>query len=128
MLFPTQLVLEPSDPPEIIEHSEINYPPYRFEGLNINGERFDLRNPQDVERGLEQVKEYRKLLNSDQLDKYDDKNTKRFGGGRSNLRYDEIRLKMADDYHQGKHSMSFDQQHSETKRCQEYEELKWKKQ
>lgn len=128
MLFPSQFVLDAGNPPDIIENINIHYPPYRFEGLTVNGEKFDLRDPSSVQEGLNQVKEYRKLLNSNQLDTYDNKSTEMFGGGKSNLRYDEIRLQIAEDYHKGKHFLSFDEQHQEAKRIQEYEQVKWKKQ
>ena len=93
--------------------------PHRFEGLTVDGIKFDMRDPSQVQEAKTLLQQYRIDLNNGNLLKYDGKSTEIFGGGKSNLRYDEIRVQIAEEYHQGKNSLSFEDQHLLAKDIQE---------
>lgn len=110
---------------KIIKGTE-HFLPYRFESLNIDGTKFDLRLSEDVEEGIKELNQIEKLVNEGDYLEYEGKSTETFGGGKNKLEYDKVRLKLAKDFHDGKHQLSFDQQHQEAKRIQEYSKLNWR--
>lgn len=95
---------------------DLTLPPKRYEKLDINGHEYDLRKQDDIFRAMDRASDYRQDLREGDLDEYEGKSTEPWGGGRSRLLYDEIRIKMAIDYHQGKHDISWEQQDAEAKR------------
>jgi len=95
---------------------DLTLPPKRYEKLEANGELYDLRKPQEAREALEATQDYREDLREGELEIYEDKPTEPFGGGRTRLFYDELRAKMAHDYHEGKHDLSWEQQHEEAQR------------
>lgn len=95
---------------------DLTLPPKRYERLEVNGEEFDLRDPENVDDALEELREYRQELRNGELDEYDGKSTDLWKGGRSELLYDEIRAKLAEDFHEGKHTLTWDEQNIEAKR------------
>jgi hypothetical protein len=106
---------------------DLTLPPYRYEALNINGTMFDLRIPTEIQKAKQLLTEYRADLRTGELDKYEGKSTELFSGGRSKLRYDELRIQIAEDGCKGKHSLEFEEQHQEVKRLQELERLRFTK-
>lgn len=99
------------------EGEDLTIPPRRYEKLETNGEEFDLRKPKEAEEANDTAKGYREQLKNDDLSTYEGKSTEVWGGGRSRLLYDEIRTKYAIDYHAGKHTMTWEQQHFEANRA-----------
>lgn len=90
--------------------------PLRYEKLEVNGHEYDLRKADEVEDAQEALEDYRQQLREGELDEYEGKLTEPWGGGRSRLLYDEVRAKMAADFHDGKHSLTYEQQHQEAQR------------
>ncbi len=114
-------VLDSGDRPQDMDDEggmpeDLTLPPKRYERLEVNGEEYDLRKAEETEAAQEATENYRKDLRMGELDEYEDKPTEPFGGGRSRLFYDELRTKMANDYHEGKHDLSWDEQHEECQR------------
>ena len=108
-----------SDGDSEYDGDDLTLPPMRFEKLVINGEVFDLRRPHHALEALERTEDFRKALNDGELDEYEDKPTEIWGGGRSRLRYDQLRAKVACDFHNGEHTMTWEQQNDEVHRIQE---------
>jgi len=95
------------------EHDE-KVAPYTY--LKVNDHEYDLNDPDDAQVASDQVRQYREQLKEHDLDTYEDKSTDWGQGGRSELLYDELRSKMAVDYHRGLHSLSWEDQHQEAER------------
>ena len=95
---------------------DLTLPPLRYEKLEVNGHEYDLRKQDEVEDAQEALEDYREQLRNNKLDEYEGKLTEPWGGGRSRLLYDEVRAKMAMDMHEGKHNLSYEQQHQECQR------------
>ena len=108
--------------PVLQEAKSLESLPLRFEGLNIDGNKFDLRNPEEVIEAEKLVEKYKRDLQSGNLDKYEGKSTEKFGGGRSSLKYDELRIELAKKYHNKEHNLNFNSQHEEAlkQRQEEY--------
>jgi len=106
---------------------DLTVPPYRYEKLEIDGHSFDLRNPSDVDDALNTIQDYQQQMKDGELLEYEGKSTELFGGGRSRINYDAIRVKIAVDYHKGLHSIDWQDQHFEAKRIQEYQRLRYAK-
>ena len=87
-----------------------------YHHLQVNGVDYDLTDADDAQAANDRVRQYREQLKADDLDQYDDKSTDWGQGGRSELLYDELRSKMAVDYHRGLHELSWDDQHHEAER------------
>jgi len=95
---------------------DLTLPPKKYEKLDVNGQEYDLRKRNEVHEAQEATEDYREDLRYGELDEYEEKSTEPFGGGRSRLFYDELRTRMACDYHDGKHDLSWEQQDAECKR------------
>ena len=95
---------------------DLTLPPKRYEKLNVNGEDYDLRKAEDAEAAQEATKDYRQRLYDGELDEYEDRITEPGNGGRIRLWYDELRAQLATDFHDGKHTLTYDQQHDEAQR------------
>ncbi len=81
--------------------------------LHVNGDLFDLRNPDDVNDLQEQVRSYRNDLRGEDLPKYEGRSTEWGGGGRARLLYDQVRADLATEFHSGRHTMNWKAQHQE---------------
>ena len=95
---------------------DLTMPPKLAEHIKINGQDCDLRDPSFVKVFQIKLKDYREQLNNGTLKQYEGKSTEAWKGGRSELTNDEIRLKLAEDYHLGKHSLSWKAQQIEANR------------
>lgn len=87
-----------------------------YTNLSVNGQDYDLEDPDDAQAANDRVRQYREQLKEHDLSTYDDKPTKWGGGGRSELLYDELRSKLAVDFHRGLHDLSWTDQHKEAER------------
>lgn len=81
--------------------------------LDANGDLHDLKDPDQVNDLVEELKEARFKLHNGKLKTYEGKSTDWGGGGRSRLLYDQVRVDLASDYHSGKNDMSWQEQHEE---------------
>lgn len=79
--------------------------------LHADGELHDLKDPDQVIDLIEQLKARRADLNRGELPKYEGRSTDWGGGGRSRLLYDQVRADIAQDYHEGSHSITWKGQH-----------------
>lgn len=95
---------------------DLTVPPKMAEHIKVNGQDCDLRDPNFVKLFSAKIKDYREQFNNGTLKEYDGKSTEMWKGGRSELSADEIRLKLAEDYHLGKHSLSWKAQQIEANR------------
>jgi hypothetical protein len=109
-------MLDTTDNNDTYQGEDLTIPPKRFEKLEVNGEIYDLRDPDNVQEAKETTHEYREQMQDNNLPEYEGRSTEIWGGGRSKLLYDELRAKLAEDFHKGKHSMTWDQQDIEAKR------------
>ena len=87
--------------------------PIRPHMLHANGDIYDLRNSDEVNDLQEQVKADRNELREGTLKKYEGRSTDWGGGGRARLLYDQCRVDLAQEYHEGRHSMEWKDQHQE---------------
>jgi hypothetical protein len=81
--------------------------------LHADGDLYDLKDPDQVIDLVEHLKDKRQDLNDSQLSKYEGRSTDWGGGGRSRLLYDQVRAKLAQEHHEGRHNMSWQDQHAE---------------
>lgn len=81
--------------------------------LHANRDVYDLRDPDQVNDLQEQVKEDRNKLREGELNKYEGRSTDWGGGGRARLLYDQVRADLAQEHHEGRHNMSWKEQHQE---------------
>ena len=81
--------------------------------LHANGDIFDLRDPDQLGDAMEQLKSDRNDLQLGQLTKYEGHSTDWGGGGRARLLYDQVRVDLAQEYHEGRHHMSWLNQHQD---------------
>jgi hypothetical protein len=81
--------------------------------LEVNGKKFDLRNPVDAARAHDEVMTYRSHLRNGDLSEYEGRGTDFGDGGRSQLLHDQARAEMAMDFHKGSHSMNWQEQCAE---------------
>lgn len=95
---------------------DISLPPLGFERLHINGESYDLRDPGEVDKALDRVHHFREQLQNGDLDEYEGRSTDYGNGGRARLFHDELRVKFAEDFHEGKHDLTWEQQELESQR------------
>ena len=86
--------------------------------LIYNGEDFDLRNFEEVEEARNKLEDYRKELREGDLYEYEGRSTELWQGGRSRLLHDELMIKLARDYHFGKHNLTYEQMNEESLRIQ----------
>lgn len=103
---------------EEYEGEDLTLPPLRYEKLEINGEDFDLRNFEEVEEARNKLEDYRKELREGDLYEYEGRSTELWQGGRSRLLHDELMIKLARDYHFGKHNLTYEQMNEESLRIQ----------
>jgi hypothetical protein len=92
---------------------QVPLPARGFEKLICGENSYDLRDDDQAEDALEDANQKRNDLNNGQLSEYEGKSTDFGGGGRSRLLYDQVRAQMAVDYHEGKHDMTWAQQHEQ---------------
>jgi hypothetical protein len=92
---------------------KVQLPPQNFEKLVCGDNTYDLRDDDQAEDALNEANQKRNDLNNNQLAEYEGKSTEFGEGGRSRLLYDQVRAQMACDYHEGKHDMTFQQQHEQ---------------
>ena len=85
--------------------------PSVYTELEVNGEEYDLADPEEAKQAQEDTKRYREELKHGDLYEYEGRGTSWGDGGRKQLLYDEVRAKMAVDYHEGKHDMTWKEQH-----------------
>jgi len=104
---------------EEYEGEDLTLPPLRFEKLEVNGEDFDLRDPTQAQQAFEKTIKCRQELRSGDLTEYEGKSLELWHGGRSRLFADELRSKLACDFHEGKHTLTWEQQAVEADRIQE---------
>jgi hypothetical protein len=78
--------------------------------LEVDGQRYDLDNPKEAQLALKRTQQKRAALNDGSLDEYEGRGMDMGEGGRTRLLYDELRAKMACDYHTGKHEMTWQEQ------------------
>jgi hypothetical protein len=81
--------------------------------LHANGDIYDLRDPDQVNDLQEQIKSDRNDLQIGELPKYEGHSTDWGGGGRARLLYDQVRVDLAQEYHEGRHHMSWTEQYQE---------------
>jgi hypothetical protein len=81
--------------------------------LHANGDIYDLRDSDQVNDLQEQIKSDRNDLQIGELPKYEGHSTDWGGGGRARLLYDQVRVDLAQEYHEGRHHMSWTQQHQD---------------
>lgn len=81
--------------------------------LHADGDLHDLTDSDQVIDLVEQLKSIRAKLKLDELNKYEGKSTEWGGGGRSRLLYDQVRANLAQEWHEGRTSMSWENQHQE---------------
>jgi hypothetical protein len=81
--------------------------------LHANGDSYNLCDPDQVVDLQESVKSDRNDLMADQLPKYEGRSTDWGGGGRARLLYDQVRADLAAEWHSGRHTMSWTEQHNE---------------
>lgn len=84
--------------------------------LEVENQRFDLDDPKEAEKALEETQKKREALKEGRLEEYEGRGTQMGEGGRTRLLYDELRAKMAVDYHAGKHDMTWEEQSREADR------------
>ena len=84
--------------------------------LEANGRKFDLKDPAQAEKAQEYTEHQREALREGQLKTYEEHSTDFGEGGRTRLLYDELRAKMACDFHAGKHQMTWEEQSVEADR------------
>jgi len=81
--------------------------------LSSDGDIFDLRDYNSVNDLKEYLMSKRNELREGTLSKYENHSTDWGGGGRARLLYDQVRVDLAQEYHEGRHGMSFLDQHQE---------------
>ena len=81
--------------------------------LHADGDIYDLRDVDQVGDLQEKVKSDRNDLRAEKLAKYENHSTDWGKGGRARLLYDQVRADLATEYHEGRHNMSWQQQHEE---------------
>lgn len=81
--------------------------------LHANGDLYDLRDSDQVTDLQEQIRSDRNDLNSGELTKYEGRSVEWGGGGRARMLYDQVRADLACEWHAGRHTMSFEDQHQE---------------
>lgn len=84
--------------------------------LDANGHQYDLTDPSQAKQAVQDTAQYRDALRAGKLSQYENHSTDYGGGGRSHLLYDQARAKLANDFHNGEHTMTYDQQHIEAQR------------
>lgn len=72
---------------------------------------YDLADENEARQCEEALQEKRQQLNERQLTQYEGKATQFGIGGRSALLYDQVRARLAVQYHEGRHDMSWEEQH-----------------
>jgi len=82
--------------------------------LNANGDLFDLRDPDQVNTLQEIMKSYRNKLVNGELKTYEGHSIEFGKGGRARMLYDVDRIDLAEGYHEGRHNLSWDDQHEES--------------
>jgi hypothetical protein len=87
-----------------------------FEKLICGDNTYDLRNEEDAEKALDDVSATRAAIQNGDLKEYEGRSTEPGEGGRARAWYDQIRAQEAVDFHDGKHTMSWAQQHDEAQR------------
>jgi hypothetical protein len=84
--------------------------------IHMNGGEYDLSVKAQAEKAFELATELRQQLKAKKLMDYDGKSTEWGKGGRSALLYDEVRARMAVDFHNNQHTLTWDQQDAEAKK------------
>lgn len=95
---------------------DLTIPPKLAEHIKVNGQECDLRDSSIVKLFKMKILKYKEQLKTGELKEYDGKSTEPWQGGRSELSKDELRLKLAEDYHNGLHSLSWKAQKIEADR------------
>lgn len=81
--------------------------------LSANGDLYDLRDSDQVNTLQESMKSYRNDLINGELKTYEGHSTEFGKGGRARLLYDTERSNLAEEYHEGRHNMSWSEQSQE---------------
>ena len=84
--------------------------------LEVNNDTYNLKDPTQAQEALDNLKDYREALRRGELNEYEGKGTKYGDGGRTRLLYDELRAKIAVDFHNGHHDMDWEEQSTEADR------------
>jgi hypothetical protein len=87
--------------------------PVNFAILTADGKVWDLREPNTVNDLVEHMSQLRQKMRDGTLDDYEGRSTDWGKGGRSRLLYDEVRGHLAQDYHEGKTGLTWEQQNQE---------------
>ena len=91
-----------------------NIPEYRM--LEAGDKIYDMSDEAEARKAEDYLKQKREALNSKQLLQYEDKATQFGLGGRSELLYDQVRVRLAVRYHENKHDMTWEEQHEYAER------------
>ena len=81
--------------------------------LHAGRDIYDLRDSDQVNDAMEQIKSDRNELQLGNLKTYEGHSTEWGGGGRARLLYDQVRIDLAQEYHEGRHGMGWEAQHHE---------------
>ncbi len=81
-----------------------------YQELQVEDKSYNMNNLEEVKQAKQVVEERRKQLQNDELTEYENKSTIMGKGGRSQLLYDEKRIQLAEQYHNSKHDMTWEEQ------------------
>ena len=84
--------------------------------LEAGGDTYNLKDPKQAQEAMDELEGRREALRRGELDEYENKGTEYGDGGRTRLLYDELRAKMAVDYHSNRHDMTWEEQSAEADR------------
>lgn len=82
-----------------------------FRILEAGDQVYDLADETEARQAEDMLQQKREALNERQLLQYEGKATQFGLGGRSELLYDQVRARLAVRYHEGKHDMTWEEQH-----------------
>ena len=129
MDLPTDAIDEGERPDNLDDEGglkeDLTLPPLKSERLEAGDETYDLRKAEEAEQAQQDLRELRQQLRNGELDEYEGKSTEYGHGGRSRLLHDEVRAKLAVDYHDRKHTLSWDQQRAEADRIVQIRAAQW---
>lgn len=92
--------------------------------LEADGDSYDLKDPEQAEKAFDELEGRREALRRGELDKYEGESTDWGQGGRTRLLYDELRAKLAIDYHEGRHDLNWEEQSTEADRIRKVRAVK----
>lgn len=100
---------------ELDDVGEIDQIP-EYQVLEAGDEVYDLSDKDEAYEAEDYLRQKREALNNKQLLQYEGKATQFGVGGRSELLYDQVRARLAVRFHEGKHNMTWEEQHESAER------------